>query len=70
MELSRTAHKRRPNSKRSLKTIQREQREFREELKSEKEQTLIKNYIEGLEKKAKVKILVPRPAPQMMMPGM
>ena len=39
-------------------------------LKSEKEQALIKNYIESLEKKAKVKILVPRPAPQMMMPGM
>ena len=39
-------------------------------LKSEKEQALIKNYIDSLEKKANVKILVPRPAPQMMMPGM
>ena len=40
-------------------------------LKAQKEQELLKNYIAGLEKQAKVKILVARPAaPQMMMPGM
>jgi dTDP-4-amino-4,6-dideoxygalactose transaminase len=39
-------------------------------LTSQKEQELMKAYIAKLEKEAKVKILVPRPAPQMMMPGM
>ena len=38
-------------------------------LKSQKEQEQLKNYIADLEKKAKVKINVPKPAPQMM-PGM
>jgi parvulin-like peptidyl-prolyl isomerase len=38
-------------------------------LKAQKEQELMKNYIDSLEKKAKVKILVPQSAP-MMLPGM
>ena len=61
--------KREPLRKSEVKPFEVVKDQLIEFLKSQKEQEQLKKYIEALQAKAKVKINVPQPAPQMM-PGM